>query len=106
MKLLLLQQYCLAWFLPTLLPTVLDISGDAIDTDTLGGKWEVKGPFLVGSNVNNGAALTAETAVKAVSVDSNTDVKYNLPAKNNTAIAEGVFTATYTRMQLKLKFML
>lgn len=77
-------------------PAVLDIAGNVIGDATLGGKWEVKGPFLVGSNVNGGAALTAETAVKAVSVGSNAAVQYNLPAKNNTAITEGVFTATYT----------
>lgn len=77
-------------------PAVLDIAGNAIGNGTLGGKWEVKGPFLVGSNVNSGAALTAETAAKAVTVTANGPVVYYLPAKNSTPITEGVFTATYT----------
>ncbi|MBL0592687.1 hypothetical protein [Aeromonas veronii] len=76
--------------------TVLDITGSAITNATLLGKWEVKGPFLVGSTVNGGAALTAETAAKAVTVTANNAVIYALPAKNNTPITEGVFTATYT----------
>lgn len=76
--------------------TVLDITGSAITNATLLGKWEVKGPFLVGSTVNGGAALTAETAAKAVTVTANNAVTYALPAKNNTPITEGVFTATYT----------
>ncbi|HHQ4623063.1 TPA: hypothetical protein ACSP16_002947, partial [Aeromonas veronii] len=76
--------------------TVLDITGSAITNATLLGKWEVKGPFLVGSTVNGGAALTAETAAKAVTVTANNPVIYALPAKNNTPITEGVFTATYT----------
>lgn len=76
--------------------TVLDITGSAITNATLLGKWEVKGPFLVGSAVNGGAALTAETAAKAVTVTANNPVIYALPAKNNTPITEGVFTATYT----------
>lgn len=76
--------------------TVLDITGSAITQATLLGKWEVKGPFLVGSTVNGGAALTAETAAKAVTVAANNAVIYALPAKNNTPITEGVFTATYT----------
>ncbi|WP_429072899.1 hypothetical protein [Aeromonas veronii] len=76
--------------------SVLDITGSAITKDTLLGKWEVKGPFLVGSTVNDGAALTAETAAKAVTVAANEFVKYSLPTKNSTPITEGVFTATYT----------
>lgn len=76
--------------------TVLDITGSTITSNTLLGKWEVKGPFLVGSNVNSGAALTAETAAKAVTVVANDKVVYGLPAKNSTSITEGVFTATYT----------
>lgn len=76
--------------------SVLDITGTAITNATLLGKWEVKGPFLVGSTVNSGAALTAETAAKAVTVPANADVIYGLPAKNSTPITEGVFTATYT----------
>ncbi|MCR3958677.1 hypothetical protein NUK42_07940 [Aeromonas veronii] len=76
--------------------TVLDITGSPISDSTLLGKWEVKGPFLVGSTVNGGAALTAETAAKAVTVTANKPVTYALPAKNNTPITEGVFTATYT----------
>lgn len=76
--------------------SVLDITGTAITNTTLLGKWEVKGPFLVGSTVNDSAALTAETAAKAVTVAANTDVTYGLPTKNSTPITEGVFTATYT----------
>ncbi|MFQ2143598.1 hypothetical protein ACK34K_03015 [Aeromonas veronii] len=76
--------------------SVLDITGTAITNATLLGKWEVKGPFLVGSTVNSGAALTAETAAKAVTVAANANVIYGLPTKNSTPITEGVFTATYT----------